>query len=158
MDELPKRAKSLGAPVASWLKELIRRCAMGGLLNVDVVSNCIQLALEAFQSEEYAVATAFLSSIKIVVHIFPSIIGTEHCFGGLVELFGSCIETTSSDKKKKIQELGLLTTLSGLLAVAASSRPPTLTEIDKVSETNKVIRMIYYVSNHLFPVSEYDAG
>ena len=152
LDELPKRAKSLGPHVVTWLKNLARRCAMGGLLNLDVLSHCIQLAQEAFEVQEYSIAMAFLTPVRIVVHIFPSVIAAKGCFGSLVGLFGSCIETNSSELKRRIQELGLITILSGILAAAASTRSSTESVFVRVC-LETIIYFAVYIPHLIFSFS-----
>jgi hypothetical protein len=44
LDELPKRTKSLGDAVSKWDKTLVRRCAMGDFMNVEVVNHCVLIA------------------------------------------------------------------------------------------------------------------
>lgn len=133
LDELPKRAKSLGLPVASWLKDVACRCAMGGMINIEVMSHCIQLSQEAFKVREFPIAMKFLNAVRVVVNIFPSIIGANDCFWRLADFFGTCVEINSAEIKKKIHEYGVITILSGILATAAATRPSPLTAINSVS-------------------------
>ena len=138
LDDLPKRAKSLGPSAASWIKSLARRCAMGHFMNVDTVTHCILLAQEAFNERDFQVCMAFLECVKVAVNVYPSLGGTEEGFETLVELFGECRGQLKGEEEKDVKELGILTTLSGILAAVTPSRTP-VKSIGKVRRSNLLI-------------------
>jgi hypothetical protein len=75
-EELPKRTKSLGDAVSDWVKNLVKRCAMGDSLNVDVVHACIRLAHGCVLINDIPACTAFLSSVKMCTENIQSTDGS----------------------------------------------------------------------------------
>ncbi|KAG7362780.1 hypothetical protein IV203_026140 [Nitzschia inconspicua] len=125
MDDAPKRVKAAGAGEAatSWVRSLVRRCAMGDFLNQDIVHHCILLAHECFHHEEYVASQRFLTCVQMAAIGFPQLCASEEDFVTLTELFRDCsgVSPTSS-KNKIIRDCGLITTLSAVLAAASPHR------------------------------------
>ncbi|GKY98371.1 hypothetical protein MPSEU_000794700 [Mayamaea pseudoterrestris] len=120
LDDLPKRMKSAASDNASiWIKNLVRRCCMGDFMNASVAAECARLAHESFNEEDITACAAFLSSIKTIIDIFPTLGGVSETFSNLTDLFSSCRAIDDKDRKKDLAENGILTTLSSILAVAA---------------------------------------
>jgi hypothetical protein len=122
LDELPKRTKTLGDPVSNWVKNLVRRCAMGDFLNVEVVNHCVLIAQECFFENDVPACGALLACIKIASSTFPALCGTKKTFTNLTELFSECRTVASSEIKKEVQESGIVTCLSSTLSAAAPTR------------------------------------
>jgi len=128
LDELPKRTKSLGDAVSVWVKNLVRRCAMGDFINVDVVSHCVLLAQECFFENDIPACASLLACVKTASTTFPSLCATKKTFVTLTELFSECRSVSDSEKKKEIEESGIVTALSSILSAAA----PNMTSSSKV--------------------------
>ena len=106
---------------------------MGYFLNSDTIYHCILLAIEAFNQGEFEVCRSFLESAQTALRPFPSI--SDKGFDNLVELFSECSRGShSAEDKKSIKQHGLLTTLSGMLALSATSRASP-TKTGKVRKT-----------------------
>lgn len=120
-DELPKRTKSLGDAVSDWVKNLVKRCAMGDSLNVDVVYSCIRLAHESALNNDIYACSAFLSSFKIAVDIYPAIC-VPKIFNVLMDLFFLCRSATGSFKKE-MTNCNIVTALTSIFSVVATSKP-----------------------------------
>jgi hypothetical protein len=119
-DELPKRTKSLGDAVSDWVKNLVKRCAMGDSLNVDVVHACIRLAQGCVLNNDIPACSAFLSSVKLAVDIYPSIC-VPKIFSILMDLFLQCRSATGSIKKE-ILSSGIVTALTSILCAVATNK------------------------------------
>jgi hypothetical protein len=132
LDELPKRTKSLGSSASSWIKSLGRRCAMGHFVNVDTITHCILLAQEAFHEKDFQVCMALLECVKVAVNVYPSLGGTEEGFETLVEMFSDCRDSLKGDEEKDMKEMGILTTLSSVLATVTPSRISPTKSVSKV--------------------------
>ena len=78
---------------------------------------------------------AFLECVKVAVNIYPTLGGTEEGFETLVELFGEC-RTLEGHEAVDAKEIGLLTTLSGILATVTPSRKSPLKNDSKVRRTH----------------------
>jgi hypothetical protein len=122
LDDLPKRTKSLGDAVSSWVKNLVRRCAMGDFMNAEVTKHCVQLAQEAFAASDIPACSALLSCVKIASNTFPALCGTKETFHMMTELFSESRTTSSAETKKEIEECGIVTCLSSTLSAAAPVR------------------------------------
>lgn len=120
-DELPKRTKSLGDAVSDWVKNLVKRCAMGDSLNIDVVHACVQLAQGCALENDISACSAFLSSVKMTVDIYPAIC-VPKISKVLTELFLHCRSATGSIKKE-ILNYGIVTTLTSILSVFTTNNP-----------------------------------
>ena len=129
LDELPKRTKALGDAVSDWVKNLVRRCAMGDSLNVDVVHACVRLAQGCARDNDISACATFLSLVKMTVDIYPAIC-VPKIFDVVLDLFSYCRSTTGS-YKKDIVNSGVVTTLTSILSVVATTkRGHSLTEND----------------------------
>jgi len=132
-DDLPKRAKSLGSSVVAWIKSLARRCAMGNFVNAEVVNHCLLIAQELFQEGHMDIAMIFLKCVKAIVQVFPTLGGTRDAFSILVEMFGECLSSKSAQPKKSIERSGIVTILSGILAVVAPAHTASYASASNVS-------------------------
>lgn len=124
LDDLPKRVKATaGDAVYSWVKSLVKRCAMGDFLNQDVVHHCILLALECFQQEDWDATQRFLTCVQIATNAFPQLCASNDDFGTLSDIFRDCSSlSSSSSRKKKIDKSGILTSVGAILAAASPYR------------------------------------
>jgi hypothetical protein len=122
IEELPKRTKSLGSSTSSWIKSLARRCSMGNFVNAETITHCILLAQEALRERDFQATMAFLETVKIAINIYPSLGGTKEGFETLVELFSECRNSLKSSEADDAKEVGILSTLIGILAAVTSSR------------------------------------
>lgn len=120
LDDLPKRAKSLGSAASQWLFYLARRTAMGYFLNTEIIDNCILLAQEAFNEGNFEVCRAFLESANAAFIVFPSM--SEKGFDYITELFSACRESLPAEERKLIKQYGILTTLSNIMSRTAHAR------------------------------------
>ena len=120
LDELPKRTKALGDAVSDWVKNLVRRCAMGDSLNVDVVHACVRLAQGCARDNDISACATFLSLVKMTVDIYPAIC-VPKIFDVVLDLFSYCRSTTGS-YKKDIVNSGVVTTLTSILSVVATTK------------------------------------
>lgn len=114
LEELPKRVKSLGDAVSTWVKVLVRRCSMGDFLNCDVVHHSVLLAQECFHQQDVEACGMFLRCVQAAADPFPSLAAHKESFETLMELFVDC---RTSSKKKEMS--GLVTALGYALAKAA---------------------------------------
>lgn len=122
LDELPKRTKALGGPVSEWVKNLVRRCAMGNFWNADILSHCILVAQQCFHEGDIPAASALLASAREALSIFPSLCQTSKTFATLTEFFSACRAATDLTKNH-VHGQGLITALSSILSMAALSKP-----------------------------------
>eukprot|EP00956_Cyclotella_meneghiniana_P011746 scaffold16521_cov66-Cyclotella_meneghiniana.AAC.9 len=123
-DELPKRTKSLGTETSTWVKVLARRCAMGCFFNTEIIEHCIILSQESFEADDCEASALFLECVKTASSVFPALAATEGGFKNLAEFFESSRTTNVTPKTKKdMEKFGLVTSISDILAKAASSRP-----------------------------------
>ena len=123
-DELPKRTKSLGNETSTWVKSLARRCAMGSFFNTEIIEHCIILSQESFEAGDCEASSLFLACVKAASHSFPALAATEEGFKNLAEFFESSrTSSVTHDMKKDMEKFGLVTSISDILAKAASSRP-----------------------------------
>lgn len=122
LEELPKRAKSLGDGVALWVKNLVKRCAMGNSLNSEVIRHCVLLALECFRDEDVPACGALLATVKTVVDVFPALGSSGETYATLTELFSDCREA-KGDIKKELHARGIVTVLSSILSSTTSAHP-----------------------------------
>jgi hypothetical protein len=118
LEELPKRTKALGDTVADWVKNLVKRCAMGDSLNADVVCECIRLAKGCLLDNNIAACGAMLATVQMTVNIFPSIC-TPILIGELASLFLQCRSLTGT-VKKTLHTSGIVTALSCILSVVSN--------------------------------------
>jgi hypothetical protein len=143
LDDLPKRAQSVGSSASQWLFYLARRSAMGYFLNNEVVDTCILLSQEAFNEGHFQSCRAFLESAYTAFKIYPSI--SEKGFDYLVELFSECRGSNDAKEKKLIKHYGILTSLSNMMSVTAQSRnSPT-----KVSRLLEISCHSFYFSHSI---------
>jgi hypothetical protein len=119
LEELPKRVKHLGEATVAWVRTLVRRCAMGDFMNSQNVQHCIQLALECFQAEELQLSASLVACVKVAADCFPELCATKECFGTLIEFFTECRGLPSGKFKKEVEQSGMVTALSAILAAAA---------------------------------------
>jgi hypothetical protein len=119
IEEMPKRVKSMGEATLTWVKVLVRRCAMGDFLNQEIVRHCILLAQECFQEKDIASSQKFLACVQVAADSFPELCANEECFESLMELFVDCRRVSSSELKTEIGRHGFLTTLSTILSAVA---------------------------------------
>ncbi|KAL7520542.1 hypothetical protein ACHAWX_005260 [Stephanocyclus meneghinianus] len=139
-DELPKRTNSLGNETSSWVKSLARRCAMGSFFNTESIEHCIILSQECFEAGDCEASSMFLECVKIATSVFPALGATGECFKNLAEFFDSCQTTSVSvSTKKDMDKFGLVTSISDILAKAASSRP-TVEGKSKSDESTATLR------------------
>ena len=131
LEDLPKRTKSLGSSASSWIKHLARRCAMGHFVNVETITHCILLAQEALHAKDLQVCMALLECVKVAVNIYPSLGSTEEGYETLIELFAECRGQKGEDLKG-VKDCGILTILSGILAVVTPTRTSPSKNLKKV--------------------------
>lgn len=122
LEELPRRTKVLGDAVSDWVKNLVKRCAMGDSLNSEVVSHCVLLAQECFRAGDIPAVGALLASVKMAVHIFPALCSSSETFVTLTEIFSECRSSTG-EVKKELHASGIVTALSSILSAVAISQP-----------------------------------
>jgi hypothetical protein len=124
MNDLPKRVKATaGDAVQKWAVSLVQRCAMGDFLNQDAVHHCIILAHECFQQEDWEAAKRFLTCVEMAASSFAALCSSEEDFGTLFEMFRDCSNiSSSSSKKKHLDNANILTLLSSILAMASPHR------------------------------------
>lgn len=122
LEELPKRTKALGDAVSDWVKNLVKRCAMGDSLNSEVVSHCVLLAQECLREGDVPAGGAFLATVKTAIDIFPVVCNSRETFGTLTELLSECC-AASGDMKKELRSSGIVTALSSILSAVAISQP-----------------------------------
>lgn len=127
LEELPKRVKSLGDGVLTWVKGLVRRCAMGDFLNTEIVHHAILLAQECWHAEDYESCQKFLKPVRLASETFPQLCATQDSFSNLVELFAEC----RSVKQNTDQ---ITTTLSSILAKAAPNTGESWTMDDSLQK------------------------
>ncbi len=101
-------------------------------MNIDTITECIILAQEAFQQREFQVSMAFLECVKVAVNIYPTLGGGTDGFESLVELFGECRTLLKDEEDMDVKEIGILTALSGILAIVAPSRVSPVKSVEKV--------------------------
>lgn len=125
LDELPKRTKSLGDGVSVWVKNLVKRCAMGSSLNSEVVHHCVLLAHECFRDDDVPACGALLATVKTAVDIFPALGSNPETYSTLTELFSACREA-SGDIKKELQSMEIVTVLSSILSSTTVANPKAI--------------------------------
>ncbi len=94
---------------------------MGNFFNAEITTHCVQLAQECFNEGDFDVCRAFLESSFCALRIFPSL-ATKEMSDMLVEFFGECRESHHRDDQKQINQLGIVTMLSSILALISSNR------------------------------------
>ena len=122
LEELPKRTRSLGDGVAPWVKNLVKRCAMGSSLNCEIVRHCVLLAHECFRNDDVSACGAFLATVKIAVDVFPALGSHVETYSTLTELFSEC-RAAKGDIKKELINLGIVTVLSSILSAITAANP-----------------------------------
>lgn len=123
-DELPKRTQSLGNETSSWTKSLAKRCAMGSFFNTGIIEHCIILSQESFEAGDCEMSALFLECVKTASSVFPALAASKEGFNHLAEFFESSRNTSvKQSTKKDMEKFGLVTSISDILAKAASSRP-----------------------------------
>jgi hypothetical protein len=121
LEELPKRVKSLGDATVTWVKTLARRCTMGDFCNAQVIHHCIMLCQECFREEDIGACMAFLKCVQLASQHYPELCATPEAFGTLMELFTEARRMTHGKYRKEVDQSGLVTVLSAILAAAAPS-------------------------------------
>ena len=121
LDELPKRTKSLGDATASWVRTLARRTAMGHFANVESVHHVILLAQECLGEGDYQGCGIFLSCLKSITDVFPSLCSNKDDFGNILEVFTECRGVTNPKAKEQVKRLELVTTASSIVASTAQA-------------------------------------
>jgi hypothetical protein len=121
LEELPKRVKSLGDATVTWVKTLARRCTMGDFCNAQVIHHCIMLCQECFREEDIGACMAFLKCVQLASQHYPELCATPEAFGTLMELFTEARGMTHGKYRKEVDQSGLVTVLSSILAAAAPS-------------------------------------
>ena len=121
LEELPKRVKSLGDATVTWVKTLARRCTMGDFCNVQVIHHCIMLCQECFREEDLGACMAFFKCVQLASQHYPELCATPEAFGTLLELFTEARGMPQGKYRKEVDQSGLVTVLSSILAAAAPS-------------------------------------
>ena len=116
LEELPRRVKPLGDSVWTWVKGLARQSAMGDFINQEIVHHAIMLAQECYHQDDLEACNKFLKPVQLAADSFPTLCASQDSFSNLLELFSEC----RSSKQNK-QVMGIVTTLSAILAKAAPS-------------------------------------
>lgn len=136
LDEVPKRVKqqqssqknAAGSNSKSdedglliWVRTLVRRCAMGDFINAETIHHCILLAQECFHEEDIVSCRALVGVVKIAADHFPELcVAKDESFTTLIELFTDARSLHKGGSfQKEVQECGLMTALSAILASAA---------------------------------------
>ena len=119
-EELPRRCQTLSPDVATWMKQLTRRCGMGEFLNADIVRASAELAQECLEQGDVPACAALLLAVKIAAQVFPALCGQPGTFSVLRQLFSKIRSTKDTSLKKKIEEWRLVTALSSIMSDAAS--------------------------------------
>ena len=129
LDDLPKRVKSTaGDAVQTWVKSLAKRCAMGDLINHDIIHHCVLLAQECLRGGEFEAAHKFLVCVQLAADSFPSLCAEEEVFDNLTECFQECnnmissSSSSSSHQKNEIDQSTIMTILSAILASVSPYR------------------------------------
>jgi len=122
-DELPKRTKGMGAVSVAWTKALARRCSMGAFVNFESIEHCIILAQESFEANDCKVSSLFLTCVKTMIAPFPALAATKESFKNLVEFLEVVRTDVTPEAKKELEEYGIVTLISDILAKSASSMP-----------------------------------
>lgn len=121
-EDLPKRTKSLGDSTSAFVKRLARRCAMGGMVNVEIVGHSILLAQECFNEGDGDACVKFLSYLQTVADVFPTLFTRKkQDFGTLLEFFSECRQIEDNASRKVMEKLGIVTRLSSIMASVAPS-------------------------------------
>jgi hypothetical protein len=141
LEELPKRTHPLGDAVSTWVKNLVRRCAMGYFMNAEIVHYSVLLARESFLENDISACATLLVSTKTAATIFPALGGTEKTFHALTDLFSACRAASDPKTKKEIKEAGIITALSSILSLAAplpsaNARGVTVQHDDSLTNDN----------------------
>jgi hypothetical protein len=119
LEELPKRTSHLGDAVSEWVKQLVKRCAMGDAMNAPVLQECVRLARGCVQEQDIASGAALLASVQMLVDIFPTI-GTAAIFEELSSLFLQC-RSVSGTLKKDLNRSGMVTRVTSILSLVAAA-------------------------------------
>jgi hypothetical protein len=107
---------------------------MGSFINLDTVTHCILIAQESLHERDFQVCMSFLECVKVAVNIFPTLGASEEGYETLVELFGEC-RGMKGVEAKEVKEVGILTTLSAILAVVTPSRKSSQKKDDETVST-----------------------
>jgi len=143
LEDLPKRTKSLGDAVSSWVKNLVRRCNMGDFINGETVAHCVLLAHECFHEKDVPACAALLGSVKTAVAFFPSLCSPSKTLSTLRELLSDSLAVTSGRLKTDLDKYGIVTALSSILSSVSPSRFSTR----KVSFDTEVVSIFSYSYN-----------
>jgi hypothetical protein len=119
LEELPKRTSHLDNAVSDWVKQLVKRCAMGETMNAPILQECVRLARGSVQEQEITSGSALLASVQMLVDIFPTV-GTPAIFDELSSLFLQC-RSVSGALKKHLNRSGIVTRVTSILSVLASA-------------------------------------
>lgn len=143
LDDLPKRVKSTaGDAVQTWVRSLVKRCAMGDFLNLDVIQHCSMLALECFQGELWDAAQKFLSCVQLAASSFPVLCASEEVYENLSTIFRDCSDLLSSaSRRKKIEYSNIVTTVSAILASASPYRKLSKDAVEVEDMQKQVVRL-----------------
>lgn len=116
LEDLVARTKaSLGEEVADWMKQVVRRVAMGNFINETVLEDCVVMAQEMWHEEHVVTCCKVLQSVHHIIGVFPSL-GCKK-FETLCEIYQEC--RTTSDKHHPAFQVATL--LSEMIARMADS-------------------------------------
>ena len=124
LEDLVARTKaSLGEDIADWMKQVVRRVAMGNSVNETVLEDCFVVAQEMWEEEHLVTCSKVLECIHHIVGVFPSLGGKK--FETLCEIYQEC--RTASDKNTPANTMATL--LSETIAQMAESGKVTIIDV-----------------------------
>ncbi|GAX25627.1 sister chromatid cohesion protein PDS5 [Fistulifera solaris] len=127
MEDLVARTKaSLGDDVADWMKQVVRRVAMGNSVNETILEDCVVLAQEMWEEEHLVTCSKVLECIHHIVGVFPSLGGKK--FETLCDIYHEC--RAKSEKNHPANAMATL--LSETIARMAESGKITLNDADAI--------------------------
>lgn len=94
---------------------------MGDFCNAQVIHHCIMLCQECFREEDLGACMAFLKCVQLASQHYPELCATPEAFGTLMELFTEARGMAHGKYRKEVDQSGLVTVLSSILAAAAPS-------------------------------------
>eukprot|EP00934_Nitzschia_sp_Nitz4_P005774 Nitzschia sp. Nitz4//scaffold2_size372955//272889//282374//NITZ4_000454-RA/size372955-processed-gene-0.127-mRNA-1//-1//CDS//3329546871//5764//frame0 len=109
MEELPNR---VAKPQREWIKGVVRQCAMGDLINQDVVQHTILLAHECGLDDDWDFCRKFVAGLSLAVEVFPETCHESKGFTTLTELFTNACSTHAPQD--------IVTDLVGILSKTAT--------------------------------------
>jgi hypothetical protein len=124
IEEPAKKLNDYGDALVKFVRVLVRKCAMGDFINQEIVHRSITLAQNCGLQEDWGSCRKFLNCVQLAAEHFPDVCAREKCFESLRELFAKC----RSSKQKGLGDI--VTSLSAILAKAASKRVPGKSSLD----------------------------